>query len=223
MHGGCRLLPLNAIALFLRGRVSAGSQIAPLTRIVRWRTLEKEKPMDGLIRKVKVAALVKNKCDKILSGIYMHQHASDDQKRWEHIAVDSVCQCSYEIREALKEMEPENASVTREWIPFYSCGCLPEHADTETQSYLLGYFCSECGRRSYEKSSFCHNCGTDMRSGRKTGKWEYHSNPSIGGGMNPEDAYCSVCGFHVNTTEADDFDNYNFCPDCGADMRHKND
>ena len=53
----------------------------------------------------------------------------------------------------------------------------------------------------------------------KHGKWEYHSGGnSLIYAMNPEDAYCSVCGFHVDTTEVD-FDGYKFCPNCGADMR----
>ena len=56
---------------------------------------------------------------------------------------------------------------------------------------------------------------------RKRGKWEYHSNPNIRGGMNPEDAYCSVCGFHTCTSEVNNFDDYNFCPNCGADMRQR--
>lgn len=50
----------------------------------------------------------------------------------------------------------------------------------------------------------------------KRGEWEYHSNPTIG--INPEDAYCSCCGFHVDTTDDIDFDEYNFCPRCGAKM-----
>lgn len=60
----------------------------------------------------------------------------------------------------------------------------------------------------------------DAQPERKTGKWEYHSNPNIRGGMNPEDAYCSVCGFHIYTPEVDDFDDYNFCPNCGTDMNN---
>ena len=47
--------------------------------------------------------------------------------------------------------------------------------------------------------------------GRKTGKWRFEP-------LNPDDAYCSQCNFHVYVLEAD-FDNYNFCPNCGADMR----
>ena len=50
----------------------------------------------------------------------------------------------------------------------------------------------------------------------KRGEWEYHSNPNIG--INPEDAYCSCCGLRVNTTGDIDFDEYNFCPRCGAKM-----
>ena len=50
----------------------------------------------------------------------------------------------------------------------------------------------------------------------KQGEWNYHSNPTIG--INPEDAYCSCCGFHVDTTGDIDFDEYNFCPRCGAKM-----
>ena len=53
----------------------------------------------------------------------------------------------------------------------------------------------------------------------KHGEWEYHSNPTIG--INPEVAYCSCCGFRVDTTDDIDFDEYNFCPRCGADMRTK--
>ena len=60
------------------------------------------------------------------------------------------------------------------------------------------------------------------RPEQKKGKWEYHSNPNIRGGMNPEDAYCSVCGFHICTPEVDDFDDYNFCPNCGAMMKGEN-
>ena len=51
----------------------------------------------------------------------------------------------------------------------------------------------------------------------KHGEWEYHSNPTIG--INPETAYCSCCGFSVDTTGNIDFDEYNFCPRCGVDMR----
>lgn len=49
------------------------------------------------------------------------------------------------------------------------------------------------------------------------GEWEYHSNPDCG--IDPEDAFCSMCGFHIDRTLVDNFDNYNFCPLCGADMR----
>lgn len=49
------------------------------------------------------------------------------------------------------------------------------------------------------------------------GRWEYHSNPNIRGGMNPEDAYCSCCGYHVDTTTVN-YDDYNYCPNCGAKM-----
>lgn len=50
----------------------------------------------------------------------------------------------------------------------------------------------------------------------KHGEWEYHSNPTIG--INPETAYCSCCGFRVDTTGNIDFDEYNFCPRCGVRM-----
>ena len=50
----------------------------------------------------------------------------------------------------------------------------------------------------------------------KQGEWNYHSNPTIG--INPETAYCSCCGFRVDTTGNIDFDEYNFCPHCGAKM-----
>ena len=50
----------------------------------------------------------------------------------------------------------------------------------------------------------------------KRGKWKYHSNPTIG--VNLESAYCSCCGFYVDTTGNIDFDEYNFCPRCGAKM-----
>lgn len=49
------------------------------------------------------------------------------------------------------------------------------------------------------------------------GEWEYHSNPDCG--IDPEDAFCSICGFYIDRTTVDNFDNYNFCPRCGADMR----
>lgn len=49
------------------------------------------------------------------------------------------------------------------------------------------------------------------------GEWEYHSNPDCG--IDPEDAFCSMCGIHIDRTLVDNFDNYNFCPRCGADMR----
>ena len=51
---------------------------------------------------------------------------------------------------------------------------------------------------------------------RNVGKWSYHSNPAFG--INAEDAYCSCCNYHIDTTMVD-FDDYNFCPNCGADMR----
>ena len=51
---------------------------------------------------------------------------------------------------------------------------------------------------------------------RKQGEWTYHSNPAFG--INAEDAYCSCCNYHIDTTMVD-FDDYNFCPNCGADMR----
>ena len=49
------------------------------------------------------------------------------------------------------------------------------------------------------------------------GKWEYHSNRETG--INPEDAYCSCCGFHIDTTCSDTSDEYNYCPNCGALMK----
>ena len=53
---------------------------------------------------------------------------------------------------------------------------------------------------------------------RKRGAWEYHSNPNNQSYINPEDAYCSNCGCHIDTTMVE-FDDYNYCPNCGADMR----
>jgi len=55
----------------------------------------------------------------------------------------------------------------------------------------------------------------------KCGEWQYHSNPFSH--INPEDAYCSICGFWVCTPETNNFDDYNFCPYCGANMRGKAD
>ena len=53
---------------------------------------------------------------------------------------------------------------------------------------------------------------------RKRGKWEYHSSPYFG--INAEDAYCSHCGYYVDTTMVD-FDDYDFCPHCGAELEEE--
>lgn len=45
---------------------------------------------------------------------------------------------------------------------------------------------------------------------RKKGTWGYSP-------TDPEDAYCSRCGFHVYVVEVN-FDSYHFCPHCGAEM-----
>lgn len=54
---------------------------------------------------------------------------------------------------------------------------------------------------------------------RPIGEWEYHSNPALG--INPEDAFCPYCKYHIDTTMVD-FDDYNFCPNCGAYMKGEN-
>ena len=53
---------------------------------------------------------------------------------------------------------------------------------------------------------------------QKVGKWTYHSNPSFG--INPEDAYCSRCGFHVYVVDVE-FDDYKYCPNCGVKMEER--
>ena len=53
----------------------------------------------------------------------------------------------------------------------------------------------------------------------KVGRWTYHSNPSFG--INPEDAYCSKCGFHVCVVDVE-FDDYKYCPKCGVKMEDSN-
>lgn len=46
---------------------------------------------------------------------------------------------------------------------------------------------------------------------RKTGRWIYEEDGIIHG-------HCSCCGFHAIYQETDVF-GYDFCPNCGADLR----
>ena len=50
---------------------------------------------------------------------------------------------------------------------------------------------------------------------RKIGKWIYEEDGIIHG-------HCSCCGFHAIYQETDVF-GYDFCPNCGADMRGEQD
>lgn len=47
---------------------------------------------------------------------------------------------------------------------------------------------------------------------RNKGEWTY---AYIG---DPEVAMCSRCGYKIDLTEISDFDEYKFCPNCGAEM-----
>ena len=48
------------------------------------------------------------------------------------------------------------------------------------------------------------------------GRWQYHINAN--NDVNPEDAYCSKCGFYVDVTTTFNFNKYLHCPNCGARM-----
>lgn len=54
---------------------------------------------------------------------------------------------------------------------------------------------------------------------RKTGKWEEREVLSEKVIDEWQSARCSVCGRYHTTPYMYYFDNYSFCPNCGADMR----
>ena len=58
---------------------------------------------------------------------------------------------------------------------------------------------------------------------RNVGKWiekeVFSNNENIIGEW--QSAVCSVCGKYHTTPYMYYFDNYNFCPNCGADMREE--
>ncbi len=54
---------------------------------------------------------------------------------------------------------------------------------------------------------------------RKTGKWEEKEVSSDKVIDEWQSARCSVCGLYHTTPYMYFFDNYKFCPNCGADMR----
>lgn len=51
---------------------------------------------------------------------------------------------------------------------------------------------------------------------KNQGEWTY---AYIG---DPEVAMCSRCGYKIDRTEISDFDEYKFCPNCGAKMEGDN-
>lgn len=51
------------------------------------------------------------------------------------------------------------------------------------------------------------------------GRWQYHINAN--NEVNPEDAYCSKCGFYVDVTTTFNFNKYLHCPYCGTRMDWK--
>jgi hypothetical protein len=94
-----------------------------------------------------------------------------------------------------------------------------DNHDWERYSDKLWKIAYEKGKEDEKRwwSGFCAKC-TD--ADRPQGKWEYHSNPAIG--INPEDAFCSYCKYHIDTTMVD-FDDYNYCPNCGCRMKGADD
>lgn len=54
---------------------------------------------------------------------------------------------------------------------------------------------------------------------RKTGKWEERKVSSEKVIDEWQSARCSVCGKYHTTPHMYFFDDFNFCPNCGADMR----
>lgn len=80
------------------------------------------------------------------------------------------------------------------------------------------YYCSCCKHYAYEsqKFDFCQDCGADMRGKRLQGEWigkeEYDDYP------NKTVCECSECGKMICISH-NDFPN--FCFNCGAEMRGK--
>lgn len=66
---------------------------------------------------------------------------------------------------------------------------------------------------------------TLTESARKKGKWNERSvfDAKDMGMEEMQSAKCSVCGRYHTTPYLYFFDNFNFCPNCGADMRGEQD
>lgn len=78
------------------------------------------------------------------------------------------------------------------------------------------------GRASWRFATKCRSAIEDaptIEPERKTGKWEKREVSRVKAIDEWQSARCSVCGLYHTTPYLYYFKNYNYCPNCGADMR----
>lgn len=93
-------------------------------------------------------------------------------------------------------------------------------SEKKMQIVIDNYFKSECDvntsiRQAFEKGFSLGVKKVASEPKTKTGKWVMPNKELTDRPM----AECSICGWYVNPKWADD---YNFCPNCGIDMRGNN-
>lgn len=147
------------------------------------------------------AEFVENPQDRPIDGLIWKQDAIDAlDKRFNDVPMELTTEILL-LRRDLRHLAPVKSEILT---------AQPEMTDEQFKDY--------CRKRclSVVTNEFMCEVRKMMPPVQEHGEWEYHSNPTIG--INPETAYCSCCGFHVDTTGNIDFDEYNFCPRCGVKM-----
>ena len=92
-------------------------------------------------------------------------------------------------------------------------------ADALIENILALPNCSNSFSDTYDKDCIIGVIDEQPTIERKTGEWEEREVSSDKVIDEWQSARCSVCGLYHTTPYMYFFDNYKFCPNCGADMR----
>ena len=145
-------------------------------------------------------------------------HDEDVRKKHSALFVEGVKDGYYRIKSMILNAPTEDVREVAhgEWVEY-------------TGEFFKGdHYCSVCGEDAcrneglYEYlTDFCPNCGADMRVNPIEGKLKEEAHAEWICLYAAGDTACSKCGFIIG--EKGIYKNYNYCPNCGADMRGGND